>query len=304
MYNAFISYSHAADDKFATSLQDALQKFAKPWYKKRNLEIFRDESNLSASPHLWYNISKALDQSEYFIVLASPASEKSKWVNKEIEYWLEHKSVDNILIALTEGKIEWDDESNCFLHHDNNSMPPALEGKFDSEPFFIDMRLSKKEEDISLDNPIFKKEILKLAAKLHGKQPNDLASEEVTVHKKMKLIRNSAISILALLLVTAIFLALFANDRRIYANEKTILAEKNGTEARNNLTEFKQEEFRRNVKNGNTYFEAEEYGFAKVCFVNALKTAIDKTYNKGISIDQIIYLDSVLKICNNNVDNK
>ena len=35
-----------------------LEKFAKPWYKIRNLNIFRDESSLTTSPHLWPNIQK------------------------------------------------------------------------------------------------------------------------------------------------------------------------------------------------------------------------------------------------------
>ena len=125
MFNAFISYSHAADDKFAPALQNALQKFAKPWYKKRNLEIFRDESSLSATPHLWKNITAALDESEYLILLASPVSENSHWVNKEIEYWLEHKSIDTLLIALTGGNLEWDKQNNCFLNPENNSLPPV-----------------------------------------------------------------------------------------------------------------------------------------------------------------------------------
>ena len=34
-YDAFISYSHAADGKLAPNLQDALQRFAKPWYRRR-----------------------------------------------------------------------------------------------------------------------------------------------------------------------------------------------------------------------------------------------------------------------------
>jgi hypothetical protein len=219
MYNAFISYSHTADEKFAPALQDALQKFAKPWYKKRNLEIFRDESSLSASPHLWKNIVKALDNAEYLIILASAASEKSKWVNKEVAYWLENKSIDNILIALTEGELEWDEQNNCFLKPANNSLPPALDDKFDSEPFYIDLRESKKEVDLSLDNPIFKKEILKLAAKLHGKQPNDLASEEVLVHRKMIRLRNGAIGLLVLLLIAALIAGFIANENRKEAAE-------------------------------------------------------------------------------------
>jgi len=58
-YNAFISYSHAADGKVAPTLQSALEKFAKPWFKLRSLNVFRDEASLSASPHLWANIQVA-----------------------------------------------------------------------------------------------------------------------------------------------------------------------------------------------------------------------------------------------------
>lgn len=235
MYNAFISYSHTADDKFAPYLQDALQKFAKPWYKKRNLEVFRDESSLSASPHLWNNITHALDQSEYLVLLASPASENSKWVNKEIEYWLEHKSIDNILIALTDGKLEWNDENKCFLDADVNSLPPALDNKFDSEPFYIDLRFSRTEKDLSLDNPIFKKEVLKLAAKLHGKQPNDLASEEVTVHRKMIRLRDSVIATLIILLIGAVVAAIFANKESIEATRQKRIAISQRDTARGNF---------------------------------------------------------------------
>lgn len=224
-YNAFISYSHAADDKFAPSLQNALQNFAKPWYKKRNLEIFRDESSLSASPHLWKTITEALDQSEYIILLASQKCEESKWVNKEIEYWLEHKSIDNLIIAVTDGAINWDNENSCFLSSSNNLLPAVLDDKFESEPFYIDLRQSKTENFLTLANPIFKKEVLKIAAKLHGMTPNDLASEEVTVHRKMMLLRNMTIILLIGLLVLTIT-ALFS------ANKNRKMAEKNLTDFR------------------------------------------------------------------------
>lgn len=286
MYNAFISYAHTADDKFAPALQHALQQFAKPWYKKRSLEIFRDESSLSASPHLWKNITLALNASEYFVLLASPASKQSKWVNKEIGYWLEKKSIDQVLIALTDGKLEWDDLNNCFLKTDHNSLPPALDDKFDSEPFYIDLRQSKTAADLSLANPIFKKEILKLAARLHGKQPNDLASEEVTAHRKMIRIRNAAIGTLIGLLIAAIGAGLFANTKR--------------REAENNLRAFKMEEFERNLKNGNTYLEAEEFAFAKECFINARNTAADERYTSDTLIHLISYLDSVIAVCSSN----
>ena len=227
MYNAFISYSHAADGKLAPALQNALEKFAKPWHKIRNLNIFRDEASLTASPHLWSNIQAALEKSEYLIYLASPTSANSKWINKEIEYWLEHKSIDKLLIALTDGEILWDDQTNFFLNADINSLPTVLENKFKEEPFYIDLRNSRTQKDLSLNNPIFKKEVLKLAAHLHGKEPKDLASEEVSAHNKMIRLRNGAIGTLILLFIAAVWAAWFANSKRIEANQRTVEAKLN-----------------------------------------------------------------------------
>ncbi|HKY46698.1 MAG TPA: hypothetical protein VJQ79_01830, partial [Acidimicrobiia bacterium] len=58
----------------APRLQSGLQTFAKPWWKRRALRVFRDQASLSANPHLWSSIAAALDASEWFIVLASPGA--------------------------------------------------------------------------------------------------------------------------------------------------------------------------------------------------------------------------------------
>ncbi|MAP54956.1 TIR domain-containing protein, partial [Altibacter sp.] len=175
MFNAFISYSHAADGKLAPALQIALEKIAKPWYKLRNLNIFRDESSLSASPHLWTNIQTALDNSEYLVYMASPESANSKWVIKEIEYWLELKPLDHILIVLTEGEITWSVQDESINQPNQTSLPEILTNRLKEDPFYIDLRAAKSQEDISLNNPLFRKEVLKLAAHLHGKAPKDMA---------------------------------------------------------------------------------------------------------------------------------
>jgi len=223
MYNAFISYSHAADGKLAPALQAGLEKFAKPWYKVRNLNIFRDEASLSVSPHLWLNIQKALDKSEYLVYMASPVSAASIWVAREIEYWIAHKSIDKLLVVLTEGEIAWDDKNNNFLNAQSNSLPDILDKKFKAEPFYIDLRTAKTHQDLSLNNPIFKKEVLKLAAQLHNKEPKDLAGEEVTAHRKMIRIRNSAITILIFLFMAALVAAWLAiQNARDAIKEKNI----------------------------------------------------------------------------------
>ena len=82
LYDAFISYSHAKDKPIAAELQSAVQRLGKPWYRRRALRVFRDDTSLSATPSLWPSIEQALGQSRYFILLASPEASKSKWVNK------------------------------------------------------------------------------------------------------------------------------------------------------------------------------------------------------------------------------
>ena len=57
IYDAFISYSHAADSQFAPFLQGAIQRFARPWYRLRTLRIFRDQTGLTLTPELWPDMS-------------------------------------------------------------------------------------------------------------------------------------------------------------------------------------------------------------------------------------------------------
>ena len=84
VYDGFISYSHAADDLLAPRLQAGLQRFAKPWWKRRALRISRDESSLSANPHLWSSITDTLDQSGWLVLLMSPDAAESLWVRRRI----------------------------------------------------------------------------------------------------------------------------------------------------------------------------------------------------------------------------
>src|SRR3954471_21494782 len=100
LYDAFVSYSHTKDKPVAAALQSVIQKLGKPWYRRRALRIFRDNTSLSATPGLWPSIEEALAQSRFLLLLASPEAAASPWVGKaaspwvgnEVAYWLAHKS--------------------------------------------------------------------------------------------------------------------------------------------------------------------------------------------------------------------
>src|SRR5262245_21799525 len=134
VYDAFSSYSHAQDKSIAAALQSAVQKLGKPWYRRRALRVFRDDTSLSAAPQLWPSIEQALGQSRYFILLASPEAAASKWVNKEVAHWLDHNSIDTLLIGATDGELTWDETIGDFAVRESGPLPPVLSGRFPVEP--------------------------------------------------------------------------------------------------------------------------------------------------------------------------
>ena len=179
VYDGFISYSHAADDLLAPRLQAGLQRFAKPWWKRRALRIFRDESSLSANPHLWSSITDALDGSAWFVLLLSPDAAESEWVNNEVEYWLEHKDPGRIIPVLTDGDFAWADGDIV-----SDAAPPALLGAFGDEPRWVDLRFARTEEQLDLNNPAFSAAIADIASPIRGVPKDELLSEEVRQHRR------------------------------------------------------------------------------------------------------------------------
>jgi WD40 repeat protein len=205
LYDGFISYSHAADDLLAPRLQAALQRFAKPWWKRRAVRIFRDESSLSANPHLWSSISDSLDRSAWFVLLLSPEAAESPWVENEVEYWLAHKDPGRIIPVLTGGHFAWGDDGIV-----SDAAPPALRRAFDDEPRWVDLRFARTEEQLDLSNPTFSAAVADIASAIRGVPKDELESEEVRQHRRTTRTAWGAAIALVLLGLTALVAAAVA----------------------------------------------------------------------------------------------
>lgn len=216
-HDAFISYSHAADSELANRLEAGLQRFAKPWYRVRQLRIFRDAANLNLTPNLWDGIVSELGSASHLVYLASPEAAASKWVCKEIDYWLTNKDRQRLLIVVTKGDVAWDDQRNDFRWNVTTCMPQQLAGAFAGEPFYLDLRWARTDTDLSLQNPKFKEAVALLSATLHGKSVEDMIGEEVTQHRRMTRLRNGAIAALTMLLIAASVAAMVAVRQRTEA---------------------------------------------------------------------------------------
>lgn len=228
-YDAFISYSHASDTRLATEFQRGLQRFAKPWYRPRALRVFRDEASLSADPALWGSISRALDSSGHFILLASRQVAASPWVARETEYWREHKPMAQMIIGLTDGQLLWDEAAEDFDWETTNVLPPSLRGAFAEEPRYIDLRWTRDEPELSLSHPRFRDAVAEFAAPLHGKDKDELSSAEVREHRRTVRITRAAVATLLALTALAIVAGLTAlaqRSRAIAARNQAVAAGK------------------------------------------------------------------------------
>jgi WD40 repeat protein len=216
-YRAFMSYSHGVDGKLAPALQTALQQFGKPWYRLRAIRIFRDDTSLSVTDGLWTSIEQALAQTDFFILLASPRAAASEWVNREVAWWLSHRSIATFFIAVTEGELVWDSAAGDFEVDALGPLPPALRGAFHEEPRWTDLRFAKQADQLALDHPQFSDAVADLAAALHGRPKDEIVGEEVRQHQRLRRITRAVGATLALLAAAATTLGLVARAQRDHA---------------------------------------------------------------------------------------
>ncbi len=142
-YKAFISYAHG-DERWARWLQRALESYklpkslrrAHPEMPARLFPIFRDRDELASSNDLSESIQRAMSDSETMILVCSPESARSHWVNEEVRRFRKTHGDERIFCLMVSGSPKVDAVDCAF--------PPALlrsdEGKPAREPLAADVR--------------------------------------------------------------------------------------------------------------------------------------------------------------------
>ena len=125
-YDAFISYRHAEKDTLiASEIQKSLERFKIPKAlqkkcgKQRFNRVFRDVEELPISSNLTEDLTQALKDSQFLIVICSYRTSESDWVRREIDTFLELHDYNKqlVLTVLVEG--EPDEVIPEVLRHDN-----------------------------------------------------------------------------------------------------------------------------------------------------------------------------------------
>ncbi|HEX8137971.1 MAG TPA: toll/interleukin-1 receptor domain-containing protein [Pyrinomonadaceae bacterium] len=158
-YWAFISYSHS-DEVWARWLHKSLETYKVPRklvgrdtghgpLPRRIIPIFRDREELPGAADLGGKLKLALRQSRYLIVICSPKSAVSQWVNEEIKTYKALGREDRVLCLIVDGEPYASDKPESGLLE---CFPPAVryrvgrEGSLTSErtePIAADARKGK-----------------------------------------------------------------------------------------------------------------------------------------------------------------
>ena len=170
-YWAFISYSHA-DAAWAQWLHRALEAYRIPrrlrrvdagpeQFPRRLYPIFRDRDELPTAANLSVKIREALAASRCLIVICSPRSAVSRWVDQEIRSFRDQGGSSRVLCLIVDGEPHADRELGqleCFA-------PTLLQ----DEPLAADVRAGKDSRDAAK---------LKLVAGIIGVNFDDLRQRE------------------------------------------------------------------------------------------------------------------------------
>lgn len=199
-FSAFLSYA-TQDSAIADAIHAALERFGKTPNDPRAVRVFHAPSNLAPGPDLETLLNRALHESEYFILLATPHSARSEWVRKELGGFLQLRaeSQPKVLIVLLDGEILWDAPQHDFDWEKTTALPRLDRPIFSTEPLYLDAR-GLNAKGASLKDDDFRRTIASLSSVIRGIPKDHLIGlylEERRVSRKQRLYARSMRALLS-----------------------------------------------------------------------------------------------------------
>ncbi len=214
-YNAFISYKHAENDiRVAKAVQHSLEHFhiprklQKKYGMKRIQRVFRDKDELSITSDLSDEISAALYDADFLIVICSPASKQSVWVQREINFFLRNHTKSQILTVIAEGEPQ-EVVPEILLHGERtvlNDMGQPTVINVALEPLSCDYRMKLKQAE--------KEELPRLASAIIGCSYDELMNRR----RQYKMRRTTAIFAGVLAIAVGFGVFFYISEREIHKN--------------------------------------------------------------------------------------
>lgn len=156
--------------------------------------IFRDREELPTRSDLSKAIIDALRESHYLIVICSPESAKSQWVNKEIIDFKQIHGEDRVLAVVVDGEPYAIDKPDRFSP-EQESFPEALKYRVDEAGNLTDKRTEPLAADAREIGDGKERAKVKLISGLLGVGFDDLWRREKRRQKQRKIIVTTTVSL-------------------------------------------------------------------------------------------------------------
>ncbi|MGB0505398.1 MAG: TIR domain-containing protein [Pikeienuella sp.] len=190
-YKAFISYSHA-DEVWGAKLHKTLERYSVPRklvggdsrtgpVPKRIFPIFRDREEFPTSADLGGAIHAALEGSDYLLVICSPRSAASRWVNEEILTFKRMGKADRVLCLIVDGEPG---ASNIAGVEDEECFPEAIQYHLDADGQISDIPAEPIAADARPGKDGWRNAWMKLAAGVLGVDFDALVQRDATRKKR------------------------------------------------------------------------------------------------------------------------
>jgi tetratricopeptide (TPR) repeat protein len=235
-YRAFISYSHR-DQAFVKRLHRVLESHRLPpklvgkmtglgKIPRKLGRIFRDREELPASADLGGELREAIRQSMFLIVVCSPSSARSEWVNQEILQFKREHGDGRVLALVVDGEphaseIPGREHEECF--------PPNLRYRMGADGELSDELAEPIAADIRREADGRRLATQKLVAGLTGVKLDELVKRE-TQRRFQRMAMLTGVAVGGMVVTGG--LAFYANARRIEANTQRVIAQREAAAAR------------------------------------------------------------------------
>jgi tetratricopeptide (TPR) repeat protein len=223
-YSAFISYNHR-DRAWAVWMHRSLERYnvpkrlwgrPAPWgeISARLPPVFRDRDELATSSDLASSIKEALTESATLVVICSPNSARSKWVDEEIKFFIAAGREKFIRLIIVDGEPHSPEPAR-------ECLPPSLMRSGAPEPLAADVRNEGDGKQAAK---------LKVLAGILGVPYDELRQREAARRQKrlaaIAVAASVGFLVMAGLTVFAFFSRAEAVQQRQLAERRTITAER------------------------------------------------------------------------------
>lgn len=227
-YWAFISYSQR-DEDWARWLHRGLETYAIPkklagtegangLIPRRLFPVFRDRDEIGPSDSLGETLKTALEQSRNLIIVCSPHSARSRWVNEEVKLYKGLGRANRVFGLIVAGEPNTSDDparsaDECFVG--------TLRFHVDPDGTVTSQRVEPVAADARENKDGKRNALLKIISSLIGVRFDSLKQRD-----QERRIRRMAVAggIMAVLVVLFAGLAFYANLQRVSAEERRRLA--------------------------------------------------------------------------------